>query len=60
MENVDTRDLDFLLQMRFQIRFNDNRLMFKDVASNRTDSIMGKKELKSDLWVPHIFFVNEK
>lgn len=60
MQNLDTQNLQFSLQMRFQLRYNDPRLVFKKVASDRTDAIIGENDLKSSLWIPHVFFVNEK
>lgn len=60
MQNLDTHDLEFSLQMRFQIRYNDPRLQFNKVGSNETESIIGEADLKNDLWLPHVFFVNEK
>lgn len=60
MQNLDTHNLQFTLQMRFQIRYNDDRLDFKEVTSNRTEPIVGEEDLKKELWIPHVFFVNEK
>jgi hypothetical protein len=60
MQNLDTHELQFKLQMRFQLRYQDHRLKFNNVQSNRTDAIIGEEDLKKDLWIPHIFFVNEK
>ena len=60
MQNLDTHNLQFTLQMRFQIRYTDDRLIFSDVGSNITDSIIGEEDLKDHLWTPHIFFLSEK
>ena len=60
MENLDTHNLQFTLQMRFQFRYDDQRLIFSDVGSNFTDLIIGEDDLEDQLWNPHIFFVNEK
>jgi Neurotransmitter-gated ion-channel ligand binding domain len=60
MQNLDTHDLQFKLQMRFQLRYYDSRLEFKKVNSNRTIAIIGEDELRMDIWVPHYFFVNER
>ena len=60
MQNLDTRDLEFTLQMRFQIRYQDYRMIFNSVGSNRTQVIIGEEDLKKELWIPHVFFVNEK
>jgi hypothetical protein len=46
--------------MRFQIRYNDPRLQFQKVGSTETESIIGEEDLKRDIWLPHVFFVNEK
>ncbi|XP_070496886.1 pH-sensitive chloride channel 2-like [Chironomus tepperi] len=60
MQNLDTHNLQFTLQMRFQIRYNDDRLEFSKVGSNQTEPIIGEKDVSDQLWKPHIFFVNEK
>jgi len=60
MQNLDTRDLEFTLQMRFQIRYQDDRMVFSNVGINRTEVIIGEEDLKKELWIPHVFFVNEK
>lgn len=60
MQNLDSHSLQFSLQMRFQLRYNDPRLEFKKVSTNITDAIIGEEDLKKDLWTPHIFFINEK
>lgn len=60
MQNLDSQCLEFSLQMRFQLRYRDPRLEFAKVATNITDAIIGEEDLKKYLWIPHIFFVNEK
>lgn len=60
MQNLDTHDLEFTVQMRFQIRYKDPRLEFRKVGSNTSESIIGEQDLKTKLWMPHVFFVNEK
>jgi len=60
IQNLDTHDLEFTLQMRFQIRYQDDRMIFSNVGINRTEAIIGEEDLKKELWVPHVFFVNEK
>ncbi|CAG9798513.1 unnamed protein product [Chironomus riparius] len=60
MQNLDTHNLQFTLQMRFQIRYIDDRLEFSKVGSNQTEPIIGEKDIRDQLWTPHIFFVNEK
>ena len=60
MQNLDTRDLEYTLQMRFQIRYQDDRMIFTGVGSNRTQTIIGEEDLKKEIWIPHVFFVNEK
>ncbi len=59
MQNLDTQDLQMTIQMRFQFRYNDPRLKFKNVDSNSTEAIVGE-DLEKSLWVPHVFFVNER
>ncbi|CAG9798514.1 unnamed protein product [Chironomus riparius] len=46
--------------MRFQIRYQDDRMIFNGVGSNRSQVIIGEEDLKKELWIPHVFFVNEK
>ncbi|CAG9798516.1 unnamed protein product [Chironomus riparius] len=60
IQNLDTHNLQYTLQMRFQIRYNDQRLVFNNVGSVSTEVILGEEELKQSLWIPHVFFVNEK
>jgi hypothetical protein len=60
MENLDTQNMQFTLQMRFQIRYKDHRLIFNKVAFNENQPITGGEDLKQRLWMPHLFFVNEK
>lgn len=60
MQNLDTYNLQFSLQMRLQLRYNDPRLIFNKVSFNETDAIMGEEDLKQKLWNPHVFFINEK
>lgn len=46
---VDAHDLQFKLQALLQLRYVDPRLVFKEVASKRTASIVGKDELSRDV-----------
>jgi hypothetical protein len=60
LQNLDTFDLQFKIQMRFQARYKDSRLNFRNNCSNRTEAIIGEEELKKDLWMPHLYFLNER
>lgn len=60
MQNLDTHDLQFKMQMRFQIRYNDPRLEFKKVGNNKTEPITGEEDFKNDIWMPHLYLLNEK
>jgi hypothetical protein len=60
LQNLDTYDLQFKIQMRFQIRYHDPRLVFKKHCINRTEAIIGEEDLKKEIWMPHLYFVNEK
>lgn len=48
------------MQLRFQIRYRDPRFEFKKVGSNKTDPITGGDDMKKDIWMPHLYMVNEK
>lgn len=41
-----------------QLSFQDKRLAYKEF--NRYDNILGQKHLSERLWLPHIFFSNER
>lgn len=43
-----------------QLRFQDKRLAFKNFQPSRTENILGQKHLSERLWLPHIFFANER
>jgi hypothetical protein len=60
LHNLDAHDLQFKLQALLQLRYVDPRLVFREVAPNRTTPIVGEDDLRKELWVPHLFFANEK
>ncbi|CAO1348804.1 unnamed protein product [Diamesa hyperborea] len=60
LQNLEAHDLQFKIQALLQLRYVDPRLVFKEVAPKRTASIVGEDELRKELWVPHIFFANER
>lgn len=43
-----------------QFRHVDPRLVFREVAPNRMQSIMGERPLRDLIWTPHIFLANER
>lgn len=60
LQNLDTHDLQFKMQTLLQMRYVDPRLKFKSVAPLRTHRIMGEGDLRKKIWVPHVFFSNER
>jgi Neurotransmitter-gated ion-channel ligand binding domain len=60
LQNLDTHDLQFKMQLLLQLRYVDARLAFKDIAPMREHSIKGEEDLRREIWVPHIFFSNEQ
>lgn len=60
LQNLEAHDLQFKMQALLQLRYVDPRLVFREVAPNRTSPIVGEDDLRKELWVPHIFFANEK
>lgn len=48
------------MQLLLQLRYLDPRLSFEKIAPNRKHAIKGEAYLREKLWVPHIFFQNEK
>ena len=60
MQNLEAHDLQFKIHTLLQLRFVDPRLAFSTVAPNRKQPILGEKSLRERLWVPHIFFANER
>lgn len=43
-----------------QLRYVDPRLVFRKVAPNRNEPIMGQGALRDSLWTPHLFLANER
>ncbi|XP_053693172.1 pH-sensitive chloride channel 2-like [Sabethes cyaneus] len=60
LQNLEAHDLQFKIHALLQLRFVDPRLVFKRVAPNRTDPIMGEQSLRDVIWVPHVFLANER
>nr|XP_016931338.2 pH-sensitive chloride channel 2 [Drosophila suzukii] len=60
MKNLDSSDLQFMVQGLLQLRYLDPRLAFSSYLPNRRQPIMGEADLKKLLWVPHIFLTNEE
>ncbi|TDG50439.1 hypothetical protein AWZ03_003028 [Drosophila navojoa] len=59
LKDLDSNDLQFMLQGLLQLRYNDTRLAFGSYAPTRAP-IVGDGSLRSMLWVPHIFLANEQ
>lgn len=60
LQNLEAHDLQFKIHALLQLRYVDSRLVFKKVAPNRTEPIMGEQSLRDVLWVPHVFLANER
>ena len=60
LQNLEAHDLQFKIHMLFQMRYVDPRLVFKEVAPSRKEPIVGEQSLRDTLWVPHVFFANER
>uniref|UniRef100_U5EYU4 pH-sensitive chloride channel 2 n=1 Tax=Corethrella appendiculata TaxID=1370023 RepID=U5EYU4_9DIPT len=60
MQNLEAHELQFKIHLLLQFRYVDPRLVFKKVAPNRKQPIMGEKALRDLIWVPHVFLSNEK
>ncbi|XP_017039332.1 pH-sensitive chloride channel 2 [Drosophila ficusphila] len=60
MKNLDSTDLQFMVQGLLQLRYKDPRLAFADYLPGRRQPIMGEAGIKKLLWVPHIFISNEQ
>lgn len=59
LENLDASDLQYKMHAMLQFRYVDPRLMFGKVAKRLTP-IIGEDRLRKELWIPHVFFANEK
>lgn len=59
LENLDTYSLQFKMHAMLQLRYVDKRVAFGQISA-RTSPIIGEDELRKQLWVPHLFFANEK
>ncbi|XP_059614224.1 pH-sensitive chloride channel 2 [Phlebotomus argentipes] len=60
IQNLEAHDLQFKIHVLLQMRYVDPRLVFREVAPNRHESIMGEASLRQSLWVPHVFLANER
>jgi hypothetical protein len=60
LQNLDTHNLEYKMQILLQLRYNDPRLRFELIQPHRIHPIKGEAYLREKLWVPHIFFQNEK
>ncbi|XP_023303199.2 pH-sensitive chloride channel 2 [Lucilia cuprina] len=60
MQNLEAHDLQFKIHALLQLRFLDPRLTFRRVAPKRKQPILGEKQLRDHLWMPHIFLANER
>ncbi|XP_037936101.1 pH-sensitive chloride channel 2 [Teleopsis dalmanni] len=60
LQNLEAHDLQFKIHALLQFRFMDPRLSFRKVAPKRRQPILGEKQLRDTLWIPHIFLANER
>ncbi|XP_001357942.3 glycine receptor subunit alpha-4 isoform X1 [Drosophila pseudoobscura] len=60
LKNLDSSDLQFMVQGLLQFRYVDPRLAFTTYAPSRKQPVMGQAILRQSLWVPHIFLANEQ
>ncbi|XP_002068958.2 pH-sensitive chloride channel 2 [Drosophila willistoni] len=58
LQNLNSDLLQFKMHALLQLSFQDKRLAYKEFE--RTDNILGQKHLSERLWLPHIFFANER
>nr|XP_017003553.2 pH-sensitive chloride channel 2 [Drosophila takahashii] len=58
LQNLNSDLLQFKMHALLQLRFQDMRLAYK--VFGREGNIMGQKHLSERLWLPHIFFANER
>ncbi|XP_017072192.1 pH-sensitive chloride channel 2 [Drosophila eugracilis] len=58
LQNLNSDLLQFKMHALLQLRFQDKRLATKDLKRN--ENILGQKHLSERLWLPHIFFANER
>lgn len=52
--------MEYKMQILLQLRYKDPRLRFETIAPKRVHPIKGEANLREKIWVPHIFFQNEK
>lgn len=60
MQNLNSDLLQFKMHALLQLSFLDKRLAFTNYAPSRKDNILGQKQMSERLWLPHIFFANER
>ncbi|XP_058975456.1 pH-sensitive chloride channel 2 [Musca domestica] len=60
MQNLNSDLLQFKMHALLQLSFLDKRLAFSNYAPTRKDNILGQKQMSERLWLPHIFFANER
>nr|XP_016923336.2 pH-sensitive chloride channel 2 [Drosophila suzukii] len=58
LQNLNSDLLQFKMHALLQLRFQDMRLAYN--VYKREGNIMGQKHLSERLWLPHIFFANER
>ncbi|KAM8704670.1 hypothetical protein ACLKA7_009174 [Drosophila subpalustris] len=60
LKDLNSSDLQFLLQGLLQLRYLDSRLAFAKYAPSRQQPVVGESALREKLWVPHLFLNNEQ
>ncbi|ALC47833.1 CG11340 [Drosophila busckii] len=60
LKDLDSSDLQFVVQGLLQLRYVDYRLAFSQYAPNRQQPIVGDSTMRDTVWAPHIFLANEQ
>ncbi|XP_059226798.1 pH-sensitive chloride channel 2 [Stomoxys calcitrans] len=60
MQNLNSDLLQFKMHALLQLSFQDKRLAYSHYAPMKKDNILGQKHMSERLWLPHIFFANER
>lgn len=60
LKDLDSNELQFMMQGLLQLRYTDPRLAFATYAPNRQQPIVGEASLRSLIWVPHVYLINEQ
>ncbi|KAI5651857.1 neurotransmitter-gated ion-channel ligand binding domain-containing protein [Phthorimaea operculella] len=59
IQPAEAHDLNFKLHFLLQLRWTDKRLAYQLYSPQRT-KIIGEKDLRDKMWVPHLYMSNEQ